>query len=375
MSQGTISKLLDAAFLRLLEAAPGDRPDKEHTRRELAKDMVRILHAARVTGADPVETAEPSATEATASSNGAELPPAEGAEVSWRCFHCNDHFLDRQSAALHFGRTEYQSPACQVSPERLRELEEQLRRYQEDDTDLHRQLFAQQSAEHGKLRRAEEDGYARGLRDAVKFPIDARGIVRYGVLPDGSLQPEGQGTFVLARDLVEHIAKSAAGLPPTKAHSDDRAVDRFALALKTDMAAQRIGAGIQAENALDWLDGDEWSFDVLALQLADAVKSGDSVRIGAVAMMLHQREALAFEHHPCNGGSASNAIRRTVPASIVADVLHFDESRFESWWESRGCLCRSGGGDYEKTFAYRAWERALAQAAELLRAPKAKEAR
>jgi hypothetical protein len=35
--------------------------------------------------------------------------------------------------------------------------------------------------------------------------------------------------------------------------------------------------------------------------------------------------------------------------------------RFESWWEAHGQYCRAGGGDYEKTFAYRAWEAATAE--------------
>lgn len=34
---------------------------------------------------------------------------------------------------------------------------------------------------------------------------------------------------------------------------------------------------------------------------------------------------------------------------------------FEEWWESHGKLCRSGGGEYEKTFAFRAWEAAIAE--------------
>lgn len=37
------------------------------------------------------------------------------------------------------------------------------------------------------------------------------------------------------------------------------------------------------------------------------------------------------------------------------------EAEFEAWWESHGQFCRSGGGDYEKTFAYRAWEAAHAR--------------
>src|SRR5574337_1056676 len=32
--------------------------------------------------------------------------------------------------------------------------------------------------------------------------------------------------------------------------------------------------------------------------------------------------------------------------------------RFEEWWQAHGQFCRAGGGDYEKTFAFRAWEAA-----------------
>jgi len=31
---------------------------------------------------------------------------------------------------------------------------------------------------------------------------------------------------------------------------------------------------------------------------------------------------------------------------------------FEAWWEAHGQYCRAGGGEYEKTFAFRAWEAA-----------------
>ena len=36
------------------------------------------------------------------------------------------------------------------------------------------------------------------------------------------------------------------------------------------------------------------------------------------------------------------------------------ELAFEAWWLSDGQFCRAGGGDYEKTFAWRAWEASLA---------------
>lgn len=34
---------------------------------------------------------------------------------------------------------------------------------------------------------------------------------------------------------------------------------------------------------------------------------------------------------------------------------------FEQWWEKHGQFCRSGGGEYEKTFAFRAWEAAVSE--------------
>jgi len=38
---------------------------------------------------------------------------------------------------------------------------------------------------------------------------------------------------------------------------------------------------------------------------------------------------------------------------------------FEAWWTESGQFCRAGGGDYEKTFAYRAYEAATERAAKL----------
>jgi hypothetical protein len=35
------------------------------------------------------------------------------------------------------------------------------------------------------------------------------------------------------------------------------------------------------------------------------------------------------------------------------------EAKFEVWWQAEGQFCRAGGGDYEKSFAYRAFERAM----------------
>ena len=52
------------------------------------------------------------------------------------------------------------------------------------------------------------------------------------------------------------------------------------------------------------------------------------------------------------------------PAQAAVVMPEF-ESAFEAWWESDGQYCRAGGGSYEKTFAYRAYEAALAEVTRL----------
>lgn len=39
-----------------------------------------------------------------------------------------------------------------------------------------------------------------------------------------------------------------------------------------------------------------------------------------------------------------------------------EREQFEAWWEGEGQFVRAGGGNYEKTFAYQAWQAARAQA-------------
>jgi hypothetical protein len=95
--------------------------------------------------------------------------PAQAAaepKSEWRCFHCDESFTDEEQAALHFGTNQYHNPACQVDAKHLRELESELARYREEDTDLHRQIWRMQAEHHAALRREEEKGYARGLADA-----------------------------------------------------------------------------------------------------------------------------------------------------------------------------------------------------------------
>lgn len=94
--------------------------------------------------------------------------PAAG----WTCFHCGETFHHQIPARRHFGADPAAEPACRIKGREenglviaLRAAEADLARYQAEDTDLHRQI-ARMSSEHAiALRREEEAGYARGLRD------------------------------------------------------------------------------------------------------------------------------------------------------------------------------------------------------------------
>ena len=91
-------------------------------------------------------------------------------EHGWVCFHCGEHFPGNlkgaRAARLHFGEHPAKDPVCTMSPRRLRDMEEQLERYRDEDTALHREIQALKAAHAVALQREEEKGYARGLADA-----------------------------------------------------------------------------------------------------------------------------------------------------------------------------------------------------------------
>lgn len=98
---------------------------------------------------------------------------------TWRCFHCDEVFTDREAAADHFGVQIDGCPdevACKINATEgllvsmLREAQAELRLYHQEDNAAFRQFHAL-GAEHAMaLRREEEKGYARGLEDAKKHP-------------------------------------------------------------------------------------------------------------------------------------------------------------------------------------------------------------
>lgn len=103
--------------------------------------------------------------------SGASPHPSQARELSaWRCFHCDESFSDREAAQEHFGRSEIDKPMCQMDAEYIRWLEAQHRRNVEDDTEALRSMRGWASEHEALRRRAEEEGYARGLADAQKHP-------------------------------------------------------------------------------------------------------------------------------------------------------------------------------------------------------------
>lgn len=96
-------------------------------------------------------------------------------DISWRCFHCGDVFTTPEAAAAHFGIDQLQDPGCvQVLRhgeghllDRIRDLEQDLRRYRDDDSDIMRWRQAKASEHAQAVTRAEEDGYAKGVRDML----------------------------------------------------------------------------------------------------------------------------------------------------------------------------------------------------------------
>lgn len=89
---------------------------------------------------------------------------------AWRCFHCDECFTTPDAAMEHFGRTERQSPACQIDIAEYRAMEQRMLAYTQEDADIHREMNARLSDHQLALVREEERGYSRGLADAKKHP-------------------------------------------------------------------------------------------------------------------------------------------------------------------------------------------------------------
>jgi hypothetical protein len=128
-------------------------------------------------------------------------PPAHG--LPWRCFHCNEVFVDSEAALDHFGHSEHDKPGCQYDITHIRWMEAQHRRNVDDDSEALRTVRSL-AGEHEALRRkAEELGYARGLADARRHPEEL-GLVAAPPAPGvrEALAPMRHADFVAHRAAV-----------------------------------------------------------------------------------------------------------------------------------------------------------------------------
>lgn len=90
----------------------------------------------------------------------------------WRCFHCDAVFVSKAEAAIHFGADEAATCACilpheQHLVEHIRDLESQLNQYRTESDKIMRSIMSLEFDHRQALIRSEEEGYAKGLRDAT----------------------------------------------------------------------------------------------------------------------------------------------------------------------------------------------------------------
>ena len=125
-------------------------------------------------------------------------------QQGWKCFHCGDTFTDEKDAREHFGTQQTSLPACRIEGgavrgvlTALRDAEEQLARYYDEDGDVSRLMSKMTNRHTEQLRCAEEIGYERGLKDSATLLATARQTGRNEVLnnPIGEMQQNGVNWF------------------------------------------------------------------------------------------------------------------------------------------------------------------------------------
>jgi hypothetical protein len=84
----------------------------------------------------------------------------------WRCFFCDEVFRSIRSARIHFGNFDSSLPLCKIDAVYFRSIEKELADYRAEDSSLERQIRSLECKHQIELRRAEEQGYANGLRDS-----------------------------------------------------------------------------------------------------------------------------------------------------------------------------------------------------------------
>lgn len=87
----------------------------------------------------------------------------------WVCFHCDEAFHDREKAIEHFGRWQTHQPACQIDIAEYRRMEALDEAWRNESSEIQVSMQAMLSKHLHEKRRAEEDGYDKGIQDMKKL--------------------------------------------------------------------------------------------------------------------------------------------------------------------------------------------------------------
>ena len=90
----------------------------------------------------------------------------------WTCFLCGENFRVWDSARDHFGNSPIATAGCRIKFGEelglliaLRRAEAELALYRAEDSEKDRSMRRMQAKHQEELRHAEEEGYAKGLKD------------------------------------------------------------------------------------------------------------------------------------------------------------------------------------------------------------------
>lgn len=102
-----------------------------------------------------------------------EFPTNGVAGIPWRCFHCDETFIDPEAARTHFGATPESTPVCDVDPADLRAYETRLSKWAADLEHEQSRLDSHDAIWQSKLataaREANETGYAKGVEEGRMY--------------------------------------------------------------------------------------------------------------------------------------------------------------------------------------------------------------
>lgn len=190
---------------------------------------------------------------------------------------------------------------------------EQLRKFRQD-VDGFKEWFAQRNVEAtGPWRAAFEDALDELAALSAYTEAQPPGEVVVTKHPDGRIvavtrqDEEGRILSVIAK------AGAPVSQPMDEQHTDDKAVDRFALVMKQKLAKKR------RDGRSGWDRENECSMAFLANLLVGHVSKGCPVDIGNLAMMLHQREAALVERNSRLKGAASACIKNAWQARAALE--------------------------------------------------------